>query len=68
MGAEQFLAMAHQKIPAFRIPNGDVPYAGYNRESDTPDVGQAVSADMNVRHHFPYGYNVEPVYQAAKGK
>lgn len=31
MAAEQFSALAHQKIPAFEMPNGDVLYVEYNK-------------------------------------
>lgn len=57
MAAEQFTAMAQQKIPAFEMPNGEVLYVGYNRESDSLDVGQAVNAGLAARHSFPYDHN-----------
>ena len=59
MAAEQFSAMAQQKIPAFEMPNGDVLYVAYNRESDTLDVGQSANAGIIVQHRFPYDHNVE---------
>lgn len=57
MAAEQFTAMAQQKIPAFEMPNGEVLYVGYNRESDSLDVGQAANAGLAARHSFPYDHN-----------
>jgi len=59
MVAEQFSAMAQQKTPAFEMPNGDVLYVAYNRESDTLDVGQAANAGIIVQHRFPYDHNIE---------
>ena len=59
MTAEQFSAMAQQKIPSFEMPNGDVLYVEYNRESDTLDVGQAANAGIMVQHRFPYDHNAE---------
>lgn len=59
MAAEQFSALAQQKIPAFEMPNGDVLYVEYNRESDTLDVGQAANAGIIVQHRFPYDHNIE---------
>ena len=50
MADEQFTAMAQQKIPAFEMPNGEVLYVGYNRESDSLDVGQAANAGLAARH------------------
>lgn len=57
MAAEQFTAIAQQKIPAFEMPNGEVLYVGYNRESDSLDVGQAANAGLAVRYSFPYDHN-----------
>lgn len=39
MAAEQFAIMTQQKIPAFEMPNGDVLYVSYNKESDMIDIG-----------------------------
>ena len=39
MAAEQFAIMTQQKTPAFELPNGDVLYVSYNKESDMIDVG-----------------------------
>lgn len=58
MAAEQFSAMSQQKIPAFEMPNGDVLYVGYNRESDTLDVGQTANAGIIAQHRFPYDHNI----------
>lgn len=58
MAAEQFAAMTQQKMPVFEMPDGDVLYVGYNRESDTIDVGQTTNAGLAVRHSFPYDHDV----------
>lgn len=58
MAAEQFSALAHQKIPAFEMPNGDVLYVEYNKEADTLDVGQATNAGLVTQHRFPYDHNI----------
>ena len=58
MAAEQFSALAHQKIPAFEMPNGEVLYVEYNKESDTLDVGQPTNAGLVAQHRFPYDHNV----------
>ena len=58
MAAEQFSALAHQKIPTFEMPNGDVLYVEYNKESDTLDVGQPTNAGLVAQHRFPYDHNV----------
>lgn len=57
MAAEQFAHLAQQKIPAFEMPSGDVLYVGYNRESDTLDVGPATNAGMIAQHRFLYDHN-----------
>lgn len=58
MAAEQFSDLVQQKVPAFEMPNGDVLYVGYNRESDTLDVGPATNAGIIAQHRFPYDHNV----------
>lgn len=58
MATEQFSAMSQQKIPAFEMPNGDVLYVGYSRESDTLDVGQTANAGIIAQHRFPYDHNI----------
>ena len=58
MAAEQFSALAYQKIPAFEMPNGEVLYVEYNKESDTLDVGQPTNAGLVAQHRFPYDHNV----------
>ncbi len=57
MAAELFANLAQRKIPAFGMPSGDVLYVGYNRESDTLDVGPATNAGMIAQHRFPYDHN-----------
>lgn len=58
MAAEQFAALTGQRMPVFEMPNGDVLHVGYNRETDTLDVGTATNAGLAVRHSFPYDHNV----------
>lgn len=38
------------------MPNGDVLYVGYNRETDSLDVGEATNAGIAVLHSFPYDH------------
>ena len=57
MAAERFAALSRQKIPAFEMPNGDILYVRYNRETDALDVGQATNAGLAVQHSFPYDHN-----------
>ncbi len=57
MVAEQFSELVQQKIPAFEMPNGDVLYVGYNKESDTLDVGPATNAGLVAQHRFPYDHD-----------
>ena len=70
MAAEQFTAMANQKIPAFEMPNGDVLYVKYNKEADTLDVGQPTNAGLVAQHRFPYDHNIglDANLQAVNGK
>lgn len=58
MAAEQFAAMTQQKMPVFEMPDGDVLYVGYNRETDTIDVGHTTNAGLAVRHSFPFDHDV----------
>lgn len=58
MVAEQFSDLAQRKIPAFEMPNGDVLYVGYNKKSDTLDVGPATNAGIVAQHRFPYDHDV----------
>lgn len=68
MVAEQFLAMTKQRTPVFEMPYGNILYTGYNRETDTLDVGTATNAGLAVRHSFPYDHdsslesNLQSVY------
>lgn len=68
MVAEQFLAMTKQRTPVFEMPCGDILYTGYNKETDTLDVGTATNAGLAVRHSFPYDHdsslesNLQSVY------
>lgn len=57
MVAEQFKTITKQRIPAFEMPSGDILYAGYNRETDTLDVGTATNAGLAVNHSFPYNHD-----------
>lgn len=56
--AEQFAVLSQQKIPVFEMPSGDILYVGYNRETDTLDVGQATNAGLAVQHSFPFDHNI----------
>ena len=42
----------------FEMPNGEVLYVEYNKESDTLDVGQPTNAGLVAQHRFPYDHNV----------
>ena len=57
MAAEQFAIMTQQKTPAFEMPNGDVLYVSYNKESDMIDVGPVTNAGIVAQHCFPYDHN-----------
>lgn len=57
MTAEQFAVLSQQKTPVFEMPSGDILYVGYNRETDTLDVGQATNAGLAVQHSFPFDHN-----------
>lgn len=52
MAAEQFAIMTQQKTPAFEMPNGDVLYVSYNKESDMIDVGPVTNAGIVAQHRF----------------
>ena len=56
MVAEEFSAMTKQRIPAFEMPNGDILYAGYNRDADTLDVGTVANAGLVASHSFTYNH------------
>lgn len=58
MTTEQFAVLSQQKIPVFEMPSGDILYVGYNRETDTLDVGQATNAGLAVQHSFPFDHNI----------
>ncbi len=57
MAAERFSAIAQEKIPAFEMPNGEVLYVNYNRDSDTIDVGTVTNAGFAAMHNFSYDHN-----------
>ena len=57
MAAEQFAELGQHKTPVFEMPNGDVLYVGYNKESDTIDVGAVTNAGLVAQHRFPYDHN-----------
>lgn len=57
MAAEQFAVLSQQKMPVFEMPSGDILYVGYNRETDTLDVGQATNAGLAVQHSFPFDHD-----------
>ena len=54
----KWVTLAHQKIPAFEMPNGDVLYVEYNKDSDMLDVGQPTNAGLVAQHRFPYDHNI----------
>lgn len=56
MAAEQFSRIAAEKKPVLEMPNGDVLYVGYNKETDSLDVGEATNAGIAVQHSFPYNH------------
>lgn len=55
---EQFATLTQQKVPAFEMPDGYILYVGYNRETDTLDVGQMTNAGLAVQYSFPFNHNV----------
>lgn len=55
---EQFSTLTLQKVPAFEMPDGYILYVGYNRETDTLDVGQMTNAGLAVQYSFPFDHNV----------
>lgn len=57
MAAEEFAKLTAQKMPVFEMPNGDMLHVGYNRATDTFDVGTATDAGLAVRHSFAYDHN-----------
>ena len=57
MAAEQFAELAQDKTPVLEMPNGDVLYISYNKESDTMDVGPVTNAGMAAQHRFPYDHD-----------
>lgn len=58
MVMEQFATLTQQKVPAFEMPDGYILYVGYNRETDTLDVGQMTNAGLAVQYSFPFDHNV----------
>lgn len=57
MAAEQFSAMTKQRTPVLEMPNGDILHIGYNRETDTLDVGTVVNVGLVPNHQFPYDHD-----------
>lgn len=57
MAAEEFAELARDKTPVLEMPNGDVLYVNYNKESDTMDVGPVTNAGMTAQHRFPYDHD-----------
>lgn len=57
MVAEQFSALAQQKMPVLEMLNGEVLYIEYNKETDTLDVGSATNTGLLAQHRFPYDHN-----------
>ena len=57
MAAEQFAELEQRKAPVFEMANGDVLYVGYNKETDTLDVGSVTNAGLVAQHRFPYDHD-----------
>ena len=57
MAAEQFAELGRHKTPVFEMPSGEILYVGYNKESDTVDVGPVTNAGLVAQHRFPYDHN-----------
>jgi len=55
---EQFATLTQQKVQAFEMPNGYILYVGYNRETDTLDVGQITNAGLVVQYSFLFNHNI----------
>ena len=53
----KWATLTKQRIPVFEMPSGDILYAGYNRETDTLDVGTVVNAGLVPNHQFPYDHD-----------
>lgn len=58
MVMEQFATLTQQKVQAFEMPNGYILYVGYNRETDTLDVGQITNAGLVVQYSFLFNHNI----------
>lgn len=57
MVAEQFAELGQRTAPILEMPNGDVLYFGYNKDSDTIDVGPVTNAGLVAQHRFPYDHD-----------
>ena len=57
MVAEQFAELGQRTAPILEMPNGDVLYLGYNKDSDTIDVGPVTNAGLVAQHRFPYDHD-----------
>lgn len=40
------------------MPDGYILYIGYNRKTDTLDVGQMTNAALAIQYSFPFDHNV----------
>ncbi|MGJ0872125.1 MULTISPECIES: hypothetical protein [Bacteroidaceae] len=58
MVMEQFATLTQQKVQAFEMLDGYILYVGYNRETDTLDVGQITNAGLVIQYSFPFNHNV----------
>lgn len=58
MAMEQFATLTQQKVQAFEMLDGYILYVGYNRETDTLDVGQITNAGLVIQYSFPFNHNV----------
>lgn len=57
MVAELFAELGQRTAPILEMPNGDVLYLGYNKDSDTIDVGPVTNAGLVAQHRFPYDHD-----------
>lgn len=58
MVMEQFATLTQQKVQAFEMLDGYILYVGYNRETDTLDVGQITNAGLVIQYSLPFNHNV----------
>lgn len=54
----KWVTLTQQKVQAFEMLDGYILYVGYNRETDTLDVGQITNAGLVIQYSFPFNHNV----------